>query len=160
MLCLWRAGHCTCHAMPCHACMQTGLPMTGLAVAGAQWRLKPEDRHVLQVRPCMHLSPRPVTSNVYKHSVTGSVACLHGLGHRHLGRHAQGGAFYICVHVLLRGCALRIRACSWVPAYLQAHYLPWAARAGTRCADLMCVYYEKHFEVGGMGVGPSRLGLG
>lgn len=30
-------------------CLQTGLPMTGLAVAGAQWRLKPEDRRVLQV---------------------------------------------------------------------------------------------------------------
>ncbi len=31
---------------------------------------------------------------------------------------------------------------------LQRHYLPWALRAGSRCADLMCIYYEKHFEVG------------
>lgn len=26
------------------------------------------------------------------------------------------------------------------------HYLPWAAKAGFRCTDLMCVYYEKHFH--------------
>lgn len=25
------------------------------------------------------------------------------------------------------------------------HYFPWALRAGLRCTDLMCVYYERHF---------------
>jgi ubiquinone biosynthesis protein Coq4 len=25
-------------------------------------------------------------------------------------------------------------------------YLPWAARTGLRCADLVSIYYEKHFE--------------
>ena len=25
-------------------------------------------------------------------------------------------------------------------------YLPWAARTGLRCADLMCVRYERHFD--------------
>ncbi|KAK1320879.1 hypothetical protein QJS10_CPA03g02563 [Acorus calamus] len=26
------------------------------------------------------------------------------------------------------------------------HYFPWATRAGLRCTDLMCVYYERHFD--------------
>ena len=26
------------------------------------------------------------------------------------------------------------------------HYLPWALHAGLRCSDLMCIYYEKHFQ--------------
>lgn len=26
------------------------------------------------------------------------------------------------------------------------HYFPWAIRAGMQCTDLMCVYYEQHFE--------------
>ncbi|CAN0929407.1 Ubiquinone biosynthesis protein COQ4 homolog, mitochondrial [Linum grandiflorum] len=26
------------------------------------------------------------------------------------------------------------------------HYFPWATRAGTQCTDLMCIYYEKHFD--------------
>ncbi|PKU87788.1 ubiquinone biosynthesis protein COQ4 homolog, mitochondrial [Dendrobium catenatum] len=26
------------------------------------------------------------------------------------------------------------------------HYLPWASRAGLKCTDLICVYYEKHFH--------------
>ncbi|KAL2922195.1 Ubiquinone biosynthesis protein COQ4-like protein mitochondrial [Bienertia sinuspersici] len=26
------------------------------------------------------------------------------------------------------------------------HYLPWALRAGMNCTDLMCVYYERHFD--------------
>lgn len=26
--------------------------------------------------------------------------------------------------------------------------LPWAVHAGSRSADLICLYYEKHFEVG------------
>jgi ubiquinone biosynthesis protein COQ4 len=25
-------------------------------------------------------------------------------------------------------------------------YLPWAAQTGLRCADLMCIYYEHHFD--------------
>lgn len=25
-------------------------------------------------------------------------------------------------------------------------YLPWATQTGLRCADLMCLYYEKHLE--------------
>ncbi|KAL6002446.1 hypothetical protein ACLOJK_034378 [Asimina triloba] len=26
------------------------------------------------------------------------------------------------------------------------HYFPWATRAGMRCTDLMCIYYERHFR--------------
>ncbi|TXG56641.1 hypothetical protein EZV62_017954 [Acer yangbiense] len=26
------------------------------------------------------------------------------------------------------------------------HYFPWAVRAGTQSTDLMCLYYEKHFD--------------
>ncbi|XP_010935497.1 ubiquinone biosynthesis protein COQ4 homolog, mitochondrial [Elaeis guineensis] len=26
------------------------------------------------------------------------------------------------------------------------HYFPWAMQAGLRCTDLMCLYYEKHFD--------------
>ncbi|CAH9128918.1 unnamed protein product [Cuscuta epithymum] len=26
------------------------------------------------------------------------------------------------------------------------HYFPWALKAGLRCTDLMCVYYERHFD--------------
>lgn len=26
------------------------------------------------------------------------------------------------------------------------HYFPWAIRAGRQCTDLMCVYYERHFD--------------
>ncbi|CAK9186212.1 unnamed protein product [Ilex paraguariensis] len=26
------------------------------------------------------------------------------------------------------------------------HYFPWAIQAGMRCTDLMCVYYERHFD--------------
>lgn len=29
---------------------------------------------------------------------------------------------------------------------LWSTYLPWATQTGLRCADLMCIYYEKHFE--------------
>ena len=32
-------------------------------------------------------------------------------------------------------------------ARLFGEFLPWAVRAGSRSADLMCLYYEKHFEV-------------
>lgn len=32
-------------------------------------------------------------------------------------------------------------------AQLYQDFLPWAVRAGFRSADLMCLYYEKHFEV-------------
>ena len=32
-------------------------------------------------------------------------------------------------------------------AQLYQEFLPWAFRAGFRSADLMCLYYEKHFEV-------------
>lgn len=32
-------------------------------------------------------------------------------------------------------------------AQLYQDFLPWAIRAGFRSADLMCLYYEKHFEV-------------
>ena len=32
-------------------------------------------------------------------------------------------------------------------AQLYQEFLPWAVRAGFRSADLMCLYYEKHFEV-------------
>jgi hypothetical protein len=33
-------------------------------------------------------------------------------------------------------------------AELYQDFLPWALRAGFRSADLICLYYEKHFEVG------------
>lgn len=56
--------------------VQTGLPMAALSVAGAQWRLRPEDR-----------------------------------------------------------------------MRLNTQLLPWALRAGSGCADLMCIYYEEHFSV-------------
>lgn len=62
---------------------QTGMPMTALSVAGANWRLKPEQR----------------------------------------GR-------------------------------LFRELLPWALRAGHRCSDLMCLYYENHFHVRALGQGP------
>ncbi|CAA2997625.1 ubiquinone biosynthesis COQ4 homolog, mitochondrial [Olea europaea subsp. europaea] len=26
------------------------------------------------------------------------------------------------------------------------HYFPWALQAGMRCSDLMCIYYERHFD--------------
>lgn len=32
-------------------------------------------------------------------------------------------------------------------AQLYQEFLPWAVRAGFRSADLMCLYYEIHFEV-------------
>lgn len=31
-------------------------------------------------------------------------------------------------------------------ALLNSRFLPWAFRAGARAPDLMCIYYEKHFE--------------
>ncbi|XP_043687163.1 ubiquinone biosynthesis protein COQ4 homolog, mitochondrial-like [Telopea speciosissima] len=31
-------------------------------------------------------------------------------------------------------------------ALFYQHYFPWATRAGLRCTDLMCVYYERHFH--------------
>ncbi|KAG1664273.1 hypothetical protein FOA52_009775 [Chlamydomonas sp. UWO 241] len=55
--------------------VQTGVPMTGLAVVGGQFRLRPSDR-----------------------------------------------------------------------ATLQRVFMPWAMRAGTRCHDLVSIYYEEHFE--------------
>ena len=30
---------------------------------------------------------------------------------------------------------------------LLSELLPWALQAGSRSADLMCLYYERHFEV-------------
>ena len=56
--------------------LQTGLPMTAMSVAGAQFRLPAADREILT-----------------------------------------------------------------------RTFLPWAARAGSRSADLMCLYYEEHLEV-------------
>lgn len=57
------------------ALLQTGLPMTGLAVLAGEWRLKAEDRRLLNEQ-----------------------------------------------------------------------FLPWALHAGARAPDLMCIYYEKHFQ--------------
>ena len=31
---------------------------------------------------------------------------------------------------------------------LMTTLVPWAIQAGSRCADLMCLQYEKHFQVG------------
>ena len=43
---------------------------------------------------------------------------------------------------------------------LNTQLLPWALRAGTRSTDLMCLYYEEHFQVRRCGSPPCRLGLG
>ena len=43
-------------------------------------------------------------------------------------------------------------------AVLLSEFLPWAVRAGGRSADLMCLYYEEHFEVIGT-QHDSRCGL-
>jgi hypothetical protein len=48
--------------------------------------------------------------------------------------------------------ALSVVGASWrlKPAdrgRLVSELLPWALQAGSRSADLMCLYYEKHFEV-------------
>ena len=48
--------------------------------------------------------------------------------------------------------ALSVAGAQWrLPAadraVLTRDFLPWAVRAGTRSADLMCLYYEEHFEV-------------
>ena len=32
-------------------------------------------------------------------------------------------------------------------ARLNTELLPWALRAGSQCSDLMCIYYEEHFQV-------------
>jgi len=47
---------------------------------------------------------------------------------------------------------------------LAAELLPWALRAGTRCADLMCLPYERHLAVrarpgrpGGAGACPPHM---
>ena len=37
-------------------------------------------------------------------------------------------------------------------AQLYQDFLPWSIRAGFRSADLMCLYYEKHFEVYGQDI--------
>jgi len=31
-------------------------------------------------------------------------------------------------------------------AILRSQLIPWAIRCGTRCSNLMNIYYEKHFE--------------
>jgi ubiquinone biosynthesis protein COQ4 len=31
-------------------------------------------------------------------------------------------------------------------ALLNTRFLPWALRAGARAPDLMCIYYERHFD--------------
>lgn len=42
---------------------------------------------------------------------------------------------------------------------LYQDFLPWAVRAGFRSADLMCLYYEQHFEVCHVGLGYMDRGL-
>lgn len=68
-------AHSRLLAAQCSPRPQTGMPMAALSVAGAQFRLTPDDRRLL-----------------------------------------------------------------W------GVYAPWAMRTGLRCADLMCVYYERLFE--------------
>lgn len=70
-----------------------------------------------------------------------------------------------CAYVLLRALwdvvlqtgmpmtALSVMGASWRlksqdRSRLINELLPWAVQAGSRSADLMCLYYEKHFEVG------------
>ena len=48
--------------------------------------------------------------------------------------------------------ALSVAGASWRlkprdRQFLTSHYLPWALQAGTRCADLMSLRYEHHFQV-------------
>jgi ubiquinone biosynthesis protein Coq4 len=48
--------------------------------------------------------------------------------------------------------AMAVAGAQWrLPAsdrrMLTTQYLPWAVRAGSRCSDLMCIYYENHLEV-------------
>ena len=48
--------------------------------------------------------------------------------------------------------ALSVAGASWrlsaaERAFLATSYLPWALEAGSRCADLMSLYYERHWHV-------------
>ena len=48
--------------------------------------------------------------------------------------------------------ALSVLGASWrlkpeERSLLLGTYIPWALHAGSRSADLMCLYYERHFEV-------------
>jgi ubiquinone biosynthesis protein COQ4 len=48
--------------------------------------------------------------------------------------------------------ALSVLGASWrlkpeEQSLLIGTYIPWALHAGSRSADLMCLYYERHFEV-------------
>ena len=48
--------------------------------------------------------------------------------------------------------ALSVMGASWRlksedRSRLISELLPWAVHAGSRSADLMCLYYEEHFEV-------------
>ncbi len=48
--------------------------------------------------------------------------------------------------------ALSVLGASWrlkpeERSLLIGTYIPWALHAGSRSADLMCLYYERHFEV-------------
>ena len=48
--------------------------------------------------------------------------------------------------------ALSVLGASWrlkpeERSLLLGTYVPWALHAGSRSADLMCLYYERHFEV-------------
>ena len=48
--------------------------------------------------------------------------------------------------------ALSVLGASWrlkssERSLLMGTYMPWALHAGSRSADLMCLYYERHFEV-------------
>lgn len=50
---------------------------------------------------------------------------------------------------MLPMCFLSVAGASWrlkpeQRKVLFTHYLPWAARAGESCEDLICIYYEKH----------------
>ena len=68
----------------------------------------------------------------------------------------QGAAMsHICFCCLQTGMpmpALSVLGASWrlkasERSLLVGTYMPWALHAGSRSADLMCLYYERHFEV-------------
>ena len=57
-----------------------------------------------------------------------------------------------CVQTGMPMPALSVLGASWrlkpeERSLLLGTYIPWALHAGSRSADLMCLYYERHFEV-------------
>jgi ubiquinone biosynthesis protein COQ4 len=63
----------------------------------------------------------------------------------------RGALLPLCPQTGMPMTALAVLAGEWrlAPAdrdLLNSQFLPWALRAGARAPDLMCIYYERHFE--------------